>query len=260
MSGASEYLGITDEEFDELDVELHADSGMSGEMVYGYYFEVPDDISFELLKKTGWNPGEVIRLPAYAVENDNDEFEWVLQSEQNERFNEFCSELNYLEKKTNGMQPWSETIELRMTYSYSVTLFEAFLIETAKYIIANNEIALREAVKYFSSDAGAQKFSLEQILDFNIKKYVLRMTSGLTLHNTRTAEKFLSKLLSQPIDLSSLDDIIRNRHDIIHRNGKTISGDDIKLTPIEINSAITLIKHAATSVHKMVEKLDEPSE
>lgn len=259
MSGLSDYLGITEEELDELEIELLPDDGSSGEMVYSYYFYVPDTISNELSEQTGWVPGEVVRMPAYVIDNDIDEaeLEWIRQSEQSKRFDQLIFDLNHLRNKVSDSEFYNSKIELRMVYSYSVTLFEAFLSETAKHVISNNKDALREAVSYFSSLEKAQQFNLMQIMDFDILKYVLSKTANLTFHNIDTAHKFLTKILFQNIDLSSLAEIIRNRHDIVHRNGKTIKGDEIELSVADVQNAITAIEHVAESIFEIADKLDE---
>lgn len=60
MSELSEYLGITEEQLDELDPEFHEDSGSSGDMVYSFYFNVPEGASEEVLEATGWKVGDLI--------------------------------------------------------------------------------------------------------------------------------------------------------------------------------------------------------
>ncbi|EJG2034141.1 hypothetical protein ACN08N_26525 (plasmid) [Photobacterium leiognathi subsp. mandapamensis] len=70
-SSISQYLGITDEEWDELSVELNANDGSSGDMTYCYWFEVPESISEALQNKTGWEVGQIIDdIPVWVVENN----------------------------------------------------------------------------------------------------------------------------------------------------------------------------------------------
>lgn len=70
-SPLSRYLGITDNEWDELCVELHAYTGNSDEQPYSYWFSVPDGISSDILDKTGWKIGQVINdIPNYLVDSD----------------------------------------------------------------------------------------------------------------------------------------------------------------------------------------------
>ncbi|WP_434663896.1 hypothetical protein [Aeromonas sp. NJAU223] len=70
-SALAQYLGITDDEWDEMDAELQANTGHSGEMTYSYWFVVPEGTSDELLAKTGWEVDQMIAgIPVWVVEPD----------------------------------------------------------------------------------------------------------------------------------------------------------------------------------------------
>lgn len=263
MSLLADYLGITEEELDDLDIELHEDTGSSGEMVYGYYFEVSDTLSEELLEEMGWTPGQTIYVPLNVVNDDRDDVEideeemhWIRQSPQAVRFQELIFDLDSLQVKLSKEDGYLSKIESRMLYSYAVTLFEAFLSETAKHVIANNEKSLAKAAQYFSNVETAQQFTLEQLLRLDITKHIIGKVSGLTFHNIKIAQKFLSAILLSEIDLSSLNGVVKNRHDIVHRNGKKIDGTEIKLTGKDIKDAFVLIENAAQDVQKKVLSLD----
>lgn len=73
MNELATYLGLTDEQYEELDLELHEDTGSSGEMVYSYWFYVPDYTSDEILEVTGWKKGQIINgIPVYVVDSSDD--------------------------------------------------------------------------------------------------------------------------------------------------------------------------------------------
>lgn len=70
-SDLAQYLGITDDEWDCMGADLHANTGHSGEMTYDYWFTVPDETSEDLLEKTGWKVGQMIDgIPVSVVEYD----------------------------------------------------------------------------------------------------------------------------------------------------------------------------------------------
>lgn len=67
----SQHLGITDVEWDEMDVELNANTGSHDEMTYCYWFEVPENTPQETLNKTGWKVGDVIDdIPVWFVDTE----------------------------------------------------------------------------------------------------------------------------------------------------------------------------------------------
>ncbi|WP_305374339.1 hypothetical protein [Photobacterium leiognathi] len=70
-SSLSRYLGITDEEWDEMGAELNANTGSSDEMTYYYWFTVPDGTSDDILEKTGWKVGQTVDdIPVWVVDVD----------------------------------------------------------------------------------------------------------------------------------------------------------------------------------------------
>ena len=63
------YLGLSDNQLEELGLELYADTGSSGEMTYSYYFYVPENTSDEILEITGWEIGELVNdIPIWIVD------------------------------------------------------------------------------------------------------------------------------------------------------------------------------------------------
>jgi len=68
-SPLAQYLGITDEEWDEMGANLDANTGNSGEMTYCYWFIVPEGTSDDILEKTGWKVGQMIDdIPVWVVD------------------------------------------------------------------------------------------------------------------------------------------------------------------------------------------------
>jgi hypothetical protein len=70
-SALAQYLGITDDEWDEMGADLQANTGHSGDMIYSYWFVVPEGTSDDLLEKTGWEVDQMIDgIPVWVVEPD----------------------------------------------------------------------------------------------------------------------------------------------------------------------------------------------
>ncbi|MGJ3495292.1 hypothetical protein ACR9PT_12060 [Piscirickettsia salmonis] len=64
----ADYLGITEEEYLELEPELEPNTGSTGEMIYNYYFYVTDEMPSHLLKKKSWKAGDFIEVPIDIAE------------------------------------------------------------------------------------------------------------------------------------------------------------------------------------------------
>lgn len=74
-----EELKIPEEFHDEylsLDVEYNEETGSSGDGFYGFYFEVPEEASEEILNVMNWSKGDTIRLSCNAFDSpDPEEYE-----------------------------------------------------------------------------------------------------------------------------------------------------------------------------------------
>lgn len=65
QSKLAEYLELTDEDLEEMgidDEDILPDEGSSGETVYSYYFNVPEDTPDHILAKKGWSLGERVEI------------------------------------------------------------------------------------------------------------------------------------------------------------------------------------------------------
>ncbi|ELM3617657.1 hypothetical protein RYR54_003342 [Aeromonas sobria] len=69
-SALAQYLGITDDEWDDMGAELNANTSRD-DMVYSYWFEIPYGASEDLLEKTGWKVDQMIDdIPVSVVDCD----------------------------------------------------------------------------------------------------------------------------------------------------------------------------------------------
>ncbi|HBR7383587.1 TPA: hypothetical protein MYN16_004842 [Klebsiella pneumoniae] len=65
QSKLADYLDLTNEELLDMGLDedqIYPDTGSSGEMIYSYYFNVPEETPIEILKKKGWAVGDRIEI------------------------------------------------------------------------------------------------------------------------------------------------------------------------------------------------------
>lgn len=68
MSTISDYLEMTEESYESMNLEWLEDTGSSGEMVYECYAYIPEDADPDLLEEMGWKPGQKITAPLWAFD------------------------------------------------------------------------------------------------------------------------------------------------------------------------------------------------
>lgn len=75
QSKLAQFLGLTDEQLEEsgIDVDLiEEDTGSTGDTVYSYYFNVPEETSGEVLEEKEWIVGERIEIPHWFFNEPED--------------------------------------------------------------------------------------------------------------------------------------------------------------------------------------------
>lgn len=68
----AEYFDLSIDEAAEMDLEgkIHENTGSTGEMVYSYYFAVPESTPQSVLDSQGWTVGDHVELPLNAFDED----------------------------------------------------------------------------------------------------------------------------------------------------------------------------------------------
>lgn len=74
QSKLAKFLDLTDEQLEESGIDedlIQEDTGNSGDMVYSYYFNVPEETSKEVLDEKQWKVGERIEIPLWFFEEED---------------------------------------------------------------------------------------------------------------------------------------------------------------------------------------------
>lgn len=144
----------------------------------------------------------------------------------------------------------------RLLYANVVTLMETFLSDAITNIVINDQTLTERLVETTPRFIEA-KFSLSSIYAHYKKmnkEVVEYLQNDVLYHNVWTVEKLYRNVLGIqfPQDLVSLNKIIMKRHDIVHRNGKTVEGKTIIITSEEVESAIATISEFVSCIEKQL--------
>ncbi|WP_394179602.1 HEPN domain-containing protein [Marinomonas posidonica] len=172
------------------------------------------------------------------------ELQWLKENGSSvihKNFLEELEELKNIEEKT----PTKRTYLInRMTYSYAVTLLEAFLGDTVKSLINENENFFTNSMQI--EELKKAKYTLEELSksEVNVKGLAVKELSNILYHNMPKVKRIFELIINKKIriDISELDKIIKVRHDIVHRNGRTKEGELIHLSRDDILEMISHIE------------------
>lgn len=91
-----------------------------------------------------------------------------------------------------------------------------------------------------------------------VENIVLKILADQTFHNVANIKEVLSATLMfgehmKDLNLAGAGRICSKRHDIVHRNGKTVDDKPIELSPAEVDQAISSVSEFALDVRRRVD-------
>lgn len=191
------------------------------------------------------------------------ELEWLNENGSSHIHNIFVSELDNLklvvENNLNYPPKMAfflhSNVVIKMSYAYAVTLLEAFLSETLKSIISENKVFLKNAIGESKALKNIKLSDLADV-DLNVKSLVLKIIGGILFHQIPNAKEMYEQVLGCKLDLdiSRVVKITKLRHDIVHRNGRTIDGESINIYTDDFYQAIDDIKMFSWELQRAINK------
>lgn len=194
------------------------------------------------------------------------EIQWLNRHSHQEFFVEFEAELatvaSLLAAVTNTAQ--ANTV-YKLVYAHCVTLLEALISSVVRKLVVSEEDLL------MSLAAGYKKVSIVSVTLKEIPEQpkvvetiVLKILADQTFHNVSTIKEVLGVMFGdhmKDLNLAGVGRICSKRHDIVHRNGKTVDDNPIQLSLVEVNQAISTVREFAQDVKRRIEaalKEDDP--
>ncbi len=128
----------------------------------------------------------------------------------------------------------------KLLYANVITIMEAYLSDTLKKQVLKRNAVLRRFVQNHDPFKNSKREPASEV--FNIHDKIINMANDaidkISFHDVVTAKTLYESVLSVkfPRDIAWLIKAIGNRHDIVHRNGRTLKNEDLKISHEEIES------------------------
>ncbi|HHG3355699.1 TPA: hypothetical protein ACPVYO_000684 [Vibrio parahaemolyticus] len=193
------------------------------------------------------------------------ELQWFKENGSSELHKTFVHELDMLKImvdnnfSNNAKTSFSlhTNLIVKMSYAYAVTLLESFLGDTLRALITQDERFLKNALRKLKVLKNVKLTELAGA-DLDIKSLVLRYVSNVLYHNIPNVVEMYEQVLD--VDLNSIDkskvvQITNLRHDIVHRNGKSVDGKSINLNAQDFTNAIDDIKDFAGALQRVINEI-----
>jgi len=189
--------------------------------------ELVSELESESAEWSGKVSSEAYDEYFYSVIYDNYEFTETLKKN-----------LNNIKKLLKiNLSPELAQYMYKMLFVNVITILETFLSDAFIGTVLKDEKLLKNFVR-LNKDFADRKFPLNEIFDRvdNIEKDVKTYLLELIWHNLAKVKDIYHSVLNFdfPEDMKFFYKAIAKRHDIVHRNGKTKSGNDILVSRDEL--------------------------
>lgn len=148
----------------------------------------------------------------------------------------------------------------RILFANVITIMETYLSDTLIQMVLSNEKLLRrfvEKTKSFKKD----KIAIDKIyvelsrMDERVKKYL----ADISWHKLSWVKPIYKVVLNVDIEISKngLMKAVFDRHDIIHRNGKTKKGKELKIGKQDVYRLLETVDDIVQNIENKIDEINE---
>lgn len=168
-------------------------------------------------------------------------------------FKEMLLQLKLMVSQTSD--PFDSEMIYKMAYVHAVTLFEAMVGDILKATILTYPALMQKMVSKLGEEKN-NKFHITEIADLGLSGIVLGILNQQMYHNPVTVKKFVNMITGKVLPdthMAAMHEVTERRHDFVHRNGKTINGENLAINHELIVSSMDVIQGFA---HDIFETID----
>lgn len=255
----ADALGISWKELLELDYEIDADVSKDG-LVYGYLLRFYEDNDPIILGKINeLDENRTVRLPPWVLEKrPEDEYELEAISENIDPKASFLNEIKNLEQLL-AIKIEKEDVKdilLRQVFISMIGALETYLSDTFINKVTESVYFLEKFVENHP-EFRKQKFGLNELFQEQrlIEEKARSIMVETIYHKLPTVKRMYEDTFSISFpDISTMQKFIIQRHDLVHRNGKTTEGEKV---PVSEKTITDLKNEVVDLVGKIEDNINE---
>ena len=231
----AQKLGLTYDELEDTNWHIETETSRDG-LVYGYVVYFDEDLPQHILSKiVGLNSDNQVWLNASDINDDEDYYDYQEQYEaiiaNKHYYDSFQKEILNI-RRLNILELGDLELNLilkRQLYISAIGTLETFLSETFINQTDENPEYFRNFIETFPNFT-KQKFQLSEIFSEyeKLKKTAQKAMLEVIYHNLDKIQNMY--IATFKIDFPYIEDLSKavvNRHDLVHRNGKTKEGEEV---------------------------------
>jgi hypothetical protein len=193
----------------------------------------------------------------YQYEQYEAEMRWFFEHPFLETYSIFKEMLMQLKLMVNKpANEFDSEMMCKMAYVHAVTLFEAMVGDVLKTTILAYPTLMQKMVDKLGED-NSNKFHIKDIAELVLNGIVLGILNKQIYHNPVTVKKYVNLITGKVLPdtyMAGMQEIADRRHDFVHRNGKTLQGDELDIDPASIISAVEVIQNFAQDIFETIDR------
>tara|TARA_R100001369_G_scaffold51146_3_gene77890 strand:+ start:14984 stop:15823 length:840 start_codon:yes stop_codon:yes gene_type:complete len=256
-------LEISWNELASLDYELFANISKEG-LIYGYFVKFSKESNEKVLAKiSGLGRDLTVKLPVWALERSaDDEYELGAIFDNVEYKNNFFSELENIDRLRDLAIDDQELRELllRQLFISIIGALETYLSDAFINKTLSSEIYL-ENFASTHPEFKKQKIPLSDVFTTarNMKEKSKTIMVGTIYHKLPIVKEMYQQTFEIEFpDISTMQKFVTQRHDLVHRNGKTVNGDIVRIDDETIEALIDSANNMVNSISDELEDYGFP--
>ncbi|WP_010629855.1 hypothetical protein [Halomonas sp. KM-1] len=257
----ADALDISWDELISLDYELSANISKDG-LVYGYVVTFDKDNDKEILAKIPYlDRNLTVSLSPWALERSaDDEYELGAIFDNVEYKDRFFTELENIDKlrDLNIDDPGLRELLLRQLFISIIGTLETYLSDAFINKTLSSEIYLENFVATHP-EFKKQKITVSDVFTTarNMREKAKTIMVGTIYHKLPAVKEMYQQTFGIEFpDISIMQRFVTQRHDLVHRNGKTINGDMVLIDDGVIEALNSSAKQMVNSISDALQEED----
>ncbi|CAN2040781.1 RiboL-PSP-HEPN domain-containing protein [Candidatus Magnetomoraceae bacterium gMMP-15] len=171
------------------------------------------------------------------------------QTDHSEFYNEFQNGIRKIISQTNN-----DKFHNKLYYSNVISLMEKYLYDLFIYKIKSD----RNALVTLGTQNKFNNVSLKipYLLHNSVEEFIINAMKNIVWHRLNDIDVFYKKVLRIQFNLNrEILNILKTRHDIVHRNGFDLDGNMVEITDQKLETCINLINQFILDIDKKYQAL-----
>jgi hypothetical protein len=220
-----------------------------------------NELQFKVTEHNGAVNLQVLKVEESDYDLDNDYCGWIEEPELRtiDYLLDSLGEIEYIVRSAEK-EHFTETIH-KMAFTHAVTAMETYLCDTLIHKISTDDSTFINALKTVDQinitkniteiDIAEKSISIQ--INKNVVDEVKQILKMFLYHNFKKVKNLYKKILDIDLPINKkIKNFMILRHNIVHRNGKTIEGNPIEITSEIVELLVSEIRSLAVFIDEQL--------